>query len=118
MYIHRYTLLEQSYILCIHYTAIVMLAYTIHSSLYLPVPTFIMQHVHLQACERKLLNVSGDLSSILSGMCQLMEVQQLAAKVHTGSDLHAILEQNVLDFCQWVCTVIIIYTHMHYVYVQ
>lgn len=58
--------------------------------------------LQLQTCEEPLLNVTGDLSTILYRMCQLMEIQAIATKVDNGSDLNAVLEQNVLDTCQWV----------------
>ena len=57
----------------------------------------------VQVCGREpLINVSQDLGSILNGICSLLEIQELVAQVQNGSDLHAILEQNILDSCQWV----------------
>ena len=44
------------------------------------------------------------MKAILSGVCELMQVQELTGKVLNGSDLQAVLEQNVLDACHWVCT--------------
>ena len=62
----------------------------------------ILQHDRLQVCEEPLLNVTGTLRGILHNLCQVMEIQGLLAKVDNGSDLNAILEQNILDTCQWV----------------
>ena len=53
-----------------------------------------------------LLNVSGQLKRILSGVCRLLEVYELAARVRNGSDLHAVLGQNVLDSCDWVSSIL------------
>ena len=39
---------------------------------------------------------------IMAGICELLEVETLSAKVSNGSNLHAILEQNTVDICQWV----------------
>ena len=62
-------------------------------------------HTHtLQACGKEpLLNVTGELAAILAGTCELLEMQKLTAKLYNESDLHAILEENILDICQWVC---------------
>ena len=49
-----------------------------------------------------LLEVNKTLEDILSGACKLFEVHKLATKVQNGSNLHAVLGQNVLDSCNWV----------------
>ena len=49
-----------------------------------------------------LLEVNKTLEYILSGACKLLEVHKLATKGQNGSDLHAVLGQNVLDLCNWV----------------
>ena len=53
-----------------------------------------------------LLSPGTEMKAILSGVCELMQVQELTGKIHNGSDLQAILEQNVLDACHWVCNFI------------
>ena len=56
-----------------------------------------------RSCTREpLLNASEELQTILSGVCQLLEVQELTAKVQNESDLHVVLKQNILDSCHWV----------------
>lgn len=63
-----------------------------------------LMYVNLQMCGiEPLLNVSGDLEPILTGVCWLLEIQELITEVQNGSDLQAILEQNALDSCRWVC---------------
>ena len=49
-----------------------------------------------------LLSAGKELQDLLAGVCQLMAVQELVGEVGNRSDLHAILEQNVLDSCHWV----------------
>ena len=49
-----------------------------------------------------LLNVSDELGDILSGVCRLMGIHELTTIVQNGSDLHAVLGQNILDSCNWV----------------
>lgn len=61
----------------------------------------ILQNDQLQ-CEEPLLNVTGTLNGILHSLCEVMEIQGLLAKVDNASDLNAVLEQNIIDSCQWV----------------
>ena len=61
-------------------------------------------YVMVQVCDvEPLMNVSKDLKSILTGVCWLLEIQELVSEVRNGSDLHTILEHNILDSCKWVC---------------
>ena len=63
----------------------------------------IIQSLQMHACDSEpLLTAGAELTTLLSAVCELMEVEELAAKVRNGSDLHIILEQNILDACHWV----------------
>ena len=53
--------------------------------------------------EEALLSISGvQLRSVLEGVCDLVSVYELISKVDSGSDLHTLLMQNVVDSCNWV----------------
>ena len=64
----------------------------------------LLQTKQVKACDNQqpLLTAGDDLKAILKGVCELMSVQRLATKVHNGSDLQSILEQNIVDSCHWV----------------
>lgn len=49
-----------------------------------------------------LLNVTEELENILSGVCEMMEIYELGTKEPNGSDLQAVVGQNVLESCVWV----------------
>ena len=56
-----------------------------------------------RSCTREpLLNASEELQTILSGVCQQLEVQELTAKVQNENSLHVLLEWIILDSCHWV----------------
>lgn len=58
----------------------------------------------MQQCgQEPLLNVTGDLVNILGGVCELLELHRLTQRMYNESNLHVILEQNILDICHWVC---------------
>ena len=61
-----------------------------------------LQQVKYCASTEPLLNVTDELGGILSGVCRLVGIHELATIVQNGSDLHAVLGQNVLDSCNWV----------------
>ena len=53
--------------------------------------------------EEALLSISGvHLPSVLEGVSDLVSVYELISKVDSGSDLHTLLTENVVDFCNWV----------------
>ena len=53
--------------------------------------------------EEALLSISGvHLPSVLEGVCDLVSVYELISKVDSGSDLHTLLTENVVDSCTWV----------------
>ena len=57
----------------------------------------------MKACDNQPLLTAGDeLKTIMKGVCELMSVQRVASKVHNGTDLESILEQNIIDSCHWV----------------
>ena len=62
--------------------------------------------------EPLLVNVSGDLKPILEKVCDLLAVYELVATVDSGSDLHALLGQNIEDSCNWVSS------HRKYIHVH
>lgn len=50
-----------------------------------------------------LLTVTGELKTILSGVCEMMEIYELAlTKVLKESDFHAVFGQALLESCDWV----------------
>ena len=51
-----------------------------------------------------LVNISGplDLQPILDSLCELVTVYELVSNVENGSDLRALLGQNIEDSCNWV----------------
>lgn len=62
-----------------------------------------LQSEQIRACDSEPLITAGDgPQGILKGVCELMAVQELTRKVYNESDLHAVLEQNILDSCHWV----------------
>lgn len=64
---------------------------------------FLLQNEQIQASDSQpLIRASAGLQSILTGVCELLEVQELARKVENESDLNSILQENVLDTCHWV----------------
>lgn len=67
-----------------------------------------------QSCgSEPLLNVNDRLKPILSGVCRLLEVHELVTRVRNGSNLHAVLGQNILDSCDWVSSTVL---RMHYIF--
>ena len=57
----------------------------------------------MKACDNQpLLTAGEEMKTILKGVCELMSVQRVASKVHNGTDLQSILQQNIIDSCHWV----------------
>ena len=62
-----------------------------------------MQQIVTSNEEEALLSISGvHIPSVLEGVCDLVSVYELISKVDSGSDLHTLLTQNVVDSCTWV----------------
>ena len=49
-----------------------------------------------------MVSASEHLHIILDGVCELLTVYELVAKVNLNSDLTALLGQNIQDSCNWV----------------
>ena len=64
-------------------------------------PLFPHQQQSYEASDA-LLNITAEVEGILSGVCHLLEMQELVAKVDSESNLHTIIEANILDSCHWV----------------
>lgn len=62
----------------------------------------LLQNQQIHEHTQPLLSAGADLQAILTGVCELMEVQELANKVQNESDFNSILQENVLDSCHWV----------------
>ena len=86
------------------YTCIVISVEMVHVSL--------LQKDQVSACDnhQPFLSVGEDLKNILNGVCELMAVQAVTAKVHNGSDLQSVLEQNIIDSCHWVSSADYLYS--------
>ena len=62
-----------------------------------------MQQLFTSDQEEALLSINGvHLPSVLEGVCDLVSVYELISKVDSGSDLHTLLIENVIDSCKWV----------------
>ena len=62
-----------------------------------------MQQLFTSDQEEALLSISGvHLPSVLEGVCDLVSVYELISKVDSGSDLHTLLIENVVDSFNWV----------------
>ena len=66
-------------------------------------PKFLQQYNHSRLHDpplSEMLNCSKEIRGILSSVCHLLEIKELAAKL--DDEFHALFEQVVLDSCNWV----------------